>query len=111
MSVLRTSSVRYLNDVAVPMRDGVRLSADLYLPATGDGPWPVLVSRTPYDNNLLFELGQFWAQQDYVYVAQDVPGAGTTPTERSCRGTTRPTTATTPWSGSASSHGATATSA
>jgi putative CocE/NonD family hydrolase len=56
------------------MRDGVRLSADVYLPADGDGPWPALLSRTPYDNNLLMELGLFWAQEGYAYVAQDVRG-------------------------------------
>ena len=30
--------------------------------------------RTPYDNNLLMELGFWWAQHGYVYVAQDVRG-------------------------------------
>ena len=34
-------------DVAVPMRDGVVLRADIYRPA-GAGPFPVLVYRTPY---------------------------------------------------------------
>jgi uncharacterized protein len=34
--------------LAVPMRDGVVLRADLYRPA-GDGRFPVLVYRTPYD--------------------------------------------------------------
>jgi len=56
------------------MRDGTRLSADVYLPADVDGPWPVLLARTPYDNNLLMDLGFFWAQHGYVYVAQDVRG-------------------------------------
>ncbi len=74
MSVLRPSSVRYLNDQPVPVRDGTRLSADVFLPDEGDGPWPVLLARTPYDNNLLWEVGCFWAQNGYVYVAQDVRG-------------------------------------
>jgi putative CocE/NonD family hydrolase len=39
-------------DLAVPMRDGVRLFADLYRPAAG-GPWPVLVQRTPYNKSAL----------------------------------------------------------
>ena len=69
MSVYRPSSVRVLNDQPVPMRDGVRLSADVYLPDDGDGPWPVLLSRTPYDNTLLMDLGFFWAQNGYVHVA------------------------------------------
>jgi hypothetical protein len=74
MSVLRPPSVHYLNDQAVPMRDGVRLSADVYLPDEGDGPWPVLLSRTPYDNNNIWDVGCFWAQNGYVFVAQDVRG-------------------------------------
>ena len=40
---------RLLIDQAVPMRDGVRLSADVYLPSTG-GPFPALLLRTIYDN-------------------------------------------------------------
>jgi predicted acyl esterase len=33
--------------VMVPMRDGIRLATDIYLPA-GDGPWPVVLARTPF---------------------------------------------------------------
>ncbi|MFC7359343.1 CocE/NonD family hydrolase [Nocardioides astragali] len=32
------------------MRDGTVLRADVYKPA-GDGPWPVIVARTPYDKS------------------------------------------------------------
>ena len=31
----------------VPMRDGVRLATNVYLP-DGEGPWPVILARTPY---------------------------------------------------------------
>ncbi len=34
-------------DVYIPMRDGVRISADIYRPE-GDGPFPVVLNRTPY---------------------------------------------------------------
>ncbi len=37
--------------VAVPMRDGVTLRADVYRPADG-GPCPVLLQRTPYNKEL-----------------------------------------------------------
>jgi len=37
-------------DVPVEMRDGTVLRADVYRPA-GDGPWPVIVARTPYDKS------------------------------------------------------------
>jgi X-Pro dipeptidyl-peptidase (S15 family) len=35
-------------DVPVEMRDGTVLRADVYRPV-GEGPWPVIVARTPYD--------------------------------------------------------------
>ena len=38
-------------DVAVPMRDGVVLRADVYRPP-GDAPVPAVLSRTPYDRSL-----------------------------------------------------------
>jgi uncharacterized protein len=68
--------VRY--DVRAPMRDGVELSADVYLPAEGDGPWPAILYRTPYDNSTAAfpELGRFHAGRGYAFVAQDVRGRG-----------------------------------
>jgi uncharacterized protein len=39
-------------DVRVPMRDGTRLTADIWRPDT-DQPVPVLVSRTPYGKDML----------------------------------------------------------
>lgn len=41
--------VRILRDVMIPMRDGVSLGADVYLPAGHEGALPVLLERTPYD--------------------------------------------------------------
>ncbi len=37
-------------DLMVPARDGVGLATDVYRPA-GDGPFPVLLERTPYDKS------------------------------------------------------------
>ena len=34
-------------DIMVPMRDGVRLATDTWIPA-GAGPFPVLLVRLPY---------------------------------------------------------------
>lgn len=33
----------------VPMRDGVHLATEVYLPKDGDGPFPVIFWRTPYN--------------------------------------------------------------
>jgi putative CocE/NonD family hydrolase len=67
--------VRMLSDVAVPMRDGVRLSADLYLP-DAPGPFPTVLIRTPYDNNgaASIEKGRRLANQGYACVIQDCRG-------------------------------------
>jgi putative CocE/NonD family hydrolase len=35
-------------EVRIPMRDGIELAGDLFLPQ-GPGPFPVVVTRTPYD--------------------------------------------------------------
>ncbi|MCC7262367.1 MAG: CocE/NonD family hydrolase, partial [Candidatus Latescibacteria bacterium] len=67
--------VRMELDVKVPMRDGVRLSADLYLP-DAPGPHPVVLIRTPYDNNgaALIEKGRRLANNGYACVIQDCRG-------------------------------------
>jgi uncharacterized protein len=70
MSEYRT---RLLNDIGVPMRDGVRLSADVYLPRE-DGVWPVVLVRTPYGNHESFEEASFFAAHGYAAVVQDCRG-------------------------------------
>jgi len=67
--------VRMFNDVKVPMRDGVRLSADLYLP-DAPGPFPTVLMRTPYDNNTVanIEKGRRLANAGYAAVIQDCRG-------------------------------------
>ncbi|KAA8562857.1 Cocaine esterase [Pseudomonas extremaustralis] len=43
-------------DIAVPMRDGTILRANVFTPS-GEGPFPVLVERTPYGKNALLAFG------------------------------------------------------
>jgi uncharacterized protein len=65
--------------VRVPMRDGVNLSADVWLPKE-QGRYPSLLVRTPYikaSGGLgLPSLAQFYASHGYVFVLQDVRGRG-----------------------------------
>ena len=35
-------------EIMIPMRDGVKLATDVYFP-TGEGPWPLVLARTPYN--------------------------------------------------------------
>ena len=66
-------------DVKVPMRDGVNLSANIFLPP-GPGPFPVILIRTPYDNGPWAETGwpgtryRDFVVHGYAYVIQDVRG-------------------------------------
>lgn len=69
--------VRIMWDVKVPMRDGVELSADVYVPE-GQGPWPAIVVRTPYSKatDVIVDNGKYYAAQGYAVVYMDVRGRG-----------------------------------
>jgi putative CocE/NonD family hydrolase len=60
------------SDIMVPMRDGIRLAADLYLPAQ-DGPWPAILIRTPYNKTAL-DAGYRWAAHGCACLIQDCRG-------------------------------------
>ena len=76
------------SDVMVPMRDGVRLATDAYLP-DGPGPWPVILERTPYGKTIASrsertpanarplgraEVAEFFVGHGYAVVYQDCRG-------------------------------------
>ena len=62
-------------DVKVPMRDGVNLSADIYLPRAR-GRFPTVLMRTPYSNNTdaMIQKGRDLANRGYACVIQDCRG-------------------------------------
>ena len=63
-------------DVAIPMRDGVVLRADVYRPS-GDGRFPVLVFRTPYGKHYAARsdgIHEKAVARGYAVVLQDVRG-------------------------------------
>jgi uncharacterized protein len=63
-------------DVAVPMRDGVVLRADVLRPSQG-GPFPVLVYRTPYgkqNDRHADSTFEHAVKRGYAVVVQDVRG-------------------------------------
>jgi predicted acyl esterase len=66
-------------EVMVKMRDGVMLAANVYLPA-GKGPWPVILTRTPYlkDSKMFASLfgGKRYTDAGFAFVVQDVRGKG-----------------------------------
>jgi len=60
--------------VMVPMRDGVRLATDVYLPESGGPSWPVRLTRTPYGRKGYAREYGSQAQRGYAMVVQDMRG-------------------------------------
>lgn len=75
-----TYDVAIHKNVMIPMRDGVKLAADIYLPAEGaniaEGRFPVILERTPYDKTAPRQVTnmKYYARRGYVGVIQDVRG-------------------------------------
>ena len=67
-------------NVMLPTRDGTQLATDLYRPARDGeplpGPFPCVLTRTPYDKSapLTIVEAEFWAKRGYVRAVQDVRG-------------------------------------
>jgi len=59
--------------VLLPMRDGIKLATDVYRPG-GDGAFPVILARTPYNKNIAVGLGKEANARGYALVAQDCRG-------------------------------------
>ena len=63
-------------EVGIPMRDGVELAADVFLPPVAQRPAPAVVIGTPYDKSTPFEQGEPWQEAGYVAVVYDSRGRG-----------------------------------
>lgn len=57
----------------VAMRDGVKLATDVYLPE-GNGPFPLIITRTPYNKTLVAGMMLGFVKYGYGVVSQDVRG-------------------------------------
>lgn len=77
MSVQSSQQVVIEFDVPAQMRDGVTLRANVYRP-TGDGCWPVLLTRLPYGKDFPNAAGVLdpimAARRGYVVIVQDTRG-------------------------------------
>ena len=72
--------VLFARDLMIPMRDGVKLAADVYRPAV-DGValparLPILLQQTPYNKQgaRLVDTAKYLASRGYVVVLQDDRG-------------------------------------
>jgi putative CocE/NonD family hydrolase len=67
------------SEAMIPMRDGVKLHTVIHAPKSSKEPLPLILSRTPYDNNgnpaapgPLKDL----AAEGYIFVRQNIRGRG-----------------------------------
>ncbi|PCH58706.1 MAG: acylase [SAR86 cluster bacterium] len=64
--------------VMVPMRDGIRLATDVYYPKDTQGPFPVVLVKTPYNFNEIRGTTLQWAvefvSRGYAFVVQNERG-------------------------------------
>lgn len=77
LTALDYSSVRG-SDFLVPMRDGVKILTHTWFPK-GEGPWPVLLQRTPYvDGPSTFEKSpmKLYTLFGYAVIVQECRGCG-----------------------------------
>jgi len=64
--------MRRLHELVV-MKDGIKLSTDIFLP-NAEGKYPVILVRTPYKKKALEKGGLLYTAQNYVLVTQDCRG-------------------------------------
>jgi len=66
------SAQKVLRNIDVITSDGDSLATDIYIP-NGNGSFPVILMRTPYDKSKR-DYGDFFNKEGYVYIVQDVRG-------------------------------------
>jgi putative CocE/NonD family hydrolase len=70
------ADVRMQWGVMIPLRDGVRLNATLYVPKAHRGPSPVIFTLTPYVGQNYHDQAMYFAANGYPFLTVDVRGRG-----------------------------------
>jgi putative CocE/NonD family hydrolase len=81
-------AIRKEAGVMVPMRDGVRLSTDVYFPADAEGPYSTILMRTPYgkDREAPYRGSiPLFVEAGYAVAFQDTRGRGVSEGEYTVR--------------------------
>ena len=68
--------VEFAWGVKIPMRDGIKLNANVYLPKERSGPLPVIFALTPYTADYFQARAMYFVKHDYVFVVVDCRGRG-----------------------------------
>ncbi|UCC38547.1 MAG: CocE/NonD family hydrolase [Candidatus Aminicenantes bacterium] len=64
----------YKKTMMIQMRDGMKLSTDLYFPDSKQNKFPVILIRSPYKKEMSELEGKYYARRGYVVAIQDVRG-------------------------------------
>ncbi len=68
-------------EVMIPMRDGVKLHTEIYVPRDAKEPLPLFIERSPYGvsaedkgfSGILYRYSEMWPD-GYIFVLQDIRG-------------------------------------
>src|SRR5512133_3347367 len=74
--LIRAANPTPIFEVGIPMRDGIELAADVYLPVESARPAPAIIESTPYDKSGFLTDVRFFQEHGYAYVVHDVRGRG-----------------------------------
>ncbi len=74
ITVVAVTAVGQDISTTVQTPDGTLLATDVYLPFLGEGPWPAVLIRTPYDKDELRYVGVALSFMGYSVVIQDTRG-------------------------------------
>ncbi len=58
----------------IPMRDGIKLSTDIFFPGDLNEQLPVILIRTPLNKTSMGYMSYYFASQGYIVAVQDVRG-------------------------------------
>jgi uncharacterized protein len=64
-----------VENIMLPMRDGVRLATTIFRPTWNAGSMPVILIRTPYNKDISFGTAIQWYNKGYIVVTQDTRGS------------------------------------
>ncbi|MCG3224157.1 MAG: hypothetical protein H7647_06800 [Candidatus Heimdallarchaeota archaeon] len=69
----------YYNDYVkvpymIPMRDGVKLATDVYIPPNINKSLPVIFVRTPYEKGMMLPFLSGYVIRDFILILQDFRG-------------------------------------
>lgn len=63
-----------MTNVSIPLKDGISLRGDLYVPTHIEPPYPAILEITPYGAQTLAREGRTYSSRGYLFLAVDCRG-------------------------------------